>query len=163
MLLLPTLISTANMTVLSSQWRYLLTFITDKRGKTDRSVRVGTTHSLRTPCCSRGRWALTQPPPSPASWCPHCVLACGRQPTRDSPGEDAGVGHHALLQGIVPTWRSNLSLLASCIGRWVLCLCAPGKLRMYVYVYLCVCVCVCVYTCVYISVCIYMYTCTHIN
>ena len=35
----------------------------------------------------------------------------------DSPGKNSGVGCHVLLQGIFPTWGSNLSLLHC---RWVL-------------------------------------------
>ena len=56
--------------------------------------------------------------------CISCLVAvmsyslqhCGLQPTRllcpwDSPGKSTGVGHHALLQGILPTQGSNLHLL----------------------------------------------------
>ena len=35
---------------------------------------------------------------------------------RDSPGKNAGLGCHALLQGIFPTWGLNLHLL--CLLRW---------------------------------------------
>ena len=38
----------------------------------------------------------------------------------DSPGKKTGVGCHALFQGIFPTQGSNLCLLASYTGRWVL-------------------------------------------
>ena len=39
----------------------------------------------------------------------------------DSPGQNTGVGFHALLlQGIFPTQGLNPCLLAFCIGRWVL-------------------------------------------
>ena len=35
----------------------------------------------------------------------------------DSPGRNSGVGYHALLQGILPTQRSNPGILH---GRWIL-------------------------------------------
>ena len=43
------------------------------------------------------------------------VWPYGPQPARslcpwDSPGENTGVGHHTLLQGIFPTWGLNLQL-----------------------------------------------------
>ena len=45
----------------------------------------------------------------------------GLQPSRllcpwDRPGKNTGVGYHALIQGIFPTWRSNLHLL--CLLHW---------------------------------------------
>ena len=60
-------------------------------------------------------------------WC------CRLQPTRllcpwDSPSNNIGVGYHALLQGICPTWRSNPCLL--CLLHWQvdsLPLGPPGK------------------------------------
>ena len=42
----------------------------------------------------------------------------------DSPGENTGVGYHALLLGIFPTQRSNLRL--SCLLHWQLGFCATG-------------------------------------
>ena len=49
----------------------------------------------------------------------------GLYPTRllypwDSPGENTGMGCHALLQGIFPTQGSNPRLLSLWIGWWVL-------------------------------------------
>ena len=38
----------------------------------------------------------------------------------DSPGKHTGVGSHALLQGMVPTWGSNLSLRWLLHCRWIL-------------------------------------------
>ena len=46
----------------------------------------------------------------------------------DSPGKNTGVGFHALLQGIFPTWGSNPHLL--CLPHWQagsLPLAPPGK------------------------------------
>ena len=50
---------------------------------------------------------------------------CGMQPARlfypwDSPGRNTRVDCHALLQGIFPAQGSNLHLMSTCTGRWVL-------------------------------------------
>ena len=54
--------------------------------------------------------------------CLTLLQAYGLQPSRflcpwDSPGKNNGVGCHALLQGIFPTWGPTYVF---CIGRWVL-------------------------------------------
>ena len=58
--------------------------------------------------------------------CPGCCLVAKSGPTLlqparllcpwDSPGKNTGAGCHALLQGVLPTQRSNLSL--QCLLRW---------------------------------------------
>ena len=56
-----------------------------------------------------------------------CLILCdsGPWPSRllcpwDSPGKNAGVGCHALLQGIFPIQDQARSSYVSCIGRWIL-------------------------------------------
>ena len=47
---------------------------------------------------------------------PHGLQATKLLSPWDSPGKNTGVGCHFLLQGILPTWASNLSLL--CLLHW---------------------------------------------
>ena len=76
----------------------------------------------------RGELQCLLPPPLHLQVACPCVLShfslsnssrlYGLHPTRflcpwDFPGSNTGVGYHALLQGIVPTQGSNLSLLCS--------------------------------------------------
>ena len=52
-----------------------------------------------------------------------CLMDCGLPGSSfhmDSPGNNTGVGCHALLQGIFQTQISNQHLYVPCIGRWVL-------------------------------------------
>ena len=143
------------MTVVSSQRRYLLTFIIDKGGKADRSVRVGTTHSLRTPCCSRGRWALTQPPPSPASWCPLWAAAHRAPLSAGFSRRGCWSGSSCPPSGHRPNLAIELEspgLLHWQVGSVPLCTWEAA----YVRVCISVCVCVCIRVC--ISVCVYTYT-----
>ena len=82
---------------------------------------------------------------------------CGLPPARflcpwNSPGNNIGVGCHALLQGIFLTQWSNLPLLCR-LHRQVgsLSPAPPGKPYIYVCMYACIYVCVCV--CITESLC----------
>ena len=79
----------------------------------------------------------------PAWTVPHQAPLC----PWDSPGKNARVACHFLLQGIVPTQISNPCLL--CFLRWEvgsLPLAPPGNSKKYIHVYVCVCVCIYKYT-----------------
>ena len=60
----------------------------------------------------------------------------------DFPGENTGVGCHALLQGIFPNQGSNPRLLKLLHCRWILCW------AIWETIHICVCVCVCVCVCI---------------
>ena len=72
----------------------------------------------------------------------------------DSPGMNAEVGSHSLLQGIFPTQGSNPGLLHC--RRILYCLNHPGS-PANIYVCVCVCVCVCVYTHTHIHMHVHMH------
>ena len=75
----------------------------------------------------------------------------------DSPGKNAGVGCHALLQGIFPTQRSSPYLL--CLLRWQvvsLLLAPPQNPSPSIYMYVCMYTYIHIYSYIYIYIYIYI-------